>query len=158
MAREIIENFVTDDNPFVARFTHYAHSRVCRASPNSLNVVTMPGTSDSTNAAISVYIRLWAYMQTCLKGIYRQHRRRPRETTTSGALFLNSGARLHLTCPQYRAKPFRASSRDSPFDVERTCNGKSRNEIPPWSARGKSTLFFRESSRARQTHVECTWT
>lgn len=59
-------------------------------------------------------------------------------------------------------KPFRASSRDAPLTSARTCNGKSRNEIPPrysseldrrtWNARGRDTggiAIFRASGSSR---------
>lgn len=149
IARKRIESY--HGHILFACFTHVACSRTCMHH-QTVWISSRRDTSDFTNAAISVYIRrLWAYIcrhtwkvyTVSIDGDLARRLPRARYFSTAGHVYTSLVRNIARTLPRFLA--------GFPFDVERTCNGKSRNEIPPWSARGKSVLFFRVRELGRRT-------
>lgn len=157
MAREIIENYVTDDNPFFARFTRYALSRVCRASPNSLNLVT---TRVHPILQMRPYLYTFAFGHICRRTwkVYTVStdgdlaRRLPR------ARYFSTAGHVYTSRVRNIAQNPSALPRGIPLLTLSARATVNRGTKFRHGVRAVRARYSSESSRARQTHVECTWT
>lgn len=122
------------------------------APSDDLNIVAVR-ISDSINVAdhTCIHFFFW-HIQAYLKNICTVSidGERPRERRLPRARYLpQQRVCLHLTCLQYRAKSFRASSQDSLTRYARaTVNRGTKFHCD------RSALFFRTRELS---HVECTW-